>query len=543
MKTNFFGKEISGPFTIPSGIITTNVSIIKKIIKEIPEIGVITTKSIGLEPKLGNREPILTQYAPSCFSNAVGLTNPGADEFAKQLSELFIPKDRFLLISIFGKDENEFVEVAKKLEKYADGFELNLSCPHAKGYGMAIGQDPVMVKQIISAVKKNVKKPVIAKLTPNAPSIAEIAKAAVQGGADGICAINTVGPGYYTVDGNPVLSNKKGGLSGKGIYPIGLKCVKEISEAVSVPIIGCGGVSSASDVIEYQKAGAKIIGIGSTLYGLSTKEMKNYFYELRKDLESKENSNNAEKLLRKELIMTFKKFKLKENKKIADDLSILVFEGNFEIKAGQFVFLWIPGEGEKPFSVLDTNPLTLLIQKVGCFTEKLIDLKEGTEVYLRGPYGFPIKVKGKPKIILVGGGCGNAALYQIAKDFPNTEMFFGARDKNHLCYTEQIKKYCPLQISTNDGSEGYKGFVTEILEKRLQEIKEKDVLFFNCGPEKMIDAATKVEKKYFSEDKIFNSIDYKTKCGIGICGSCATKDGKRICVDGPFIEEGEENEN
>ncbi len=543
MKTNFFGKEISGEFTIPSGIITTNVSIIKKIIKEIPQIGVITTKSIGLEPKWGNREPIITQYAPSCFSNAVGLTNPGAEEFAKQLSDVTIPNDRFLLISIFGKDENEFVEVAKKLEKYADGFELNLSCPHAKGYGMAIGQDPIMVKQIVSAVKNAVNKPIVAKLTPNAPSIADIAKAAVEGGADGICAINTVGPGYYTVEGNPVLSNKKGGLSGKGIFPIGLKCVKEISEAVSVPIIGCGGVSSSNDVKEYKKAGATIIGIGSALYGLSTKELKNYFSELEKNLESENNSNSAEKLLREEMIMNFKKFKLKENKKLADDLSILIFEGNFDIKAGQFIFLWIPGEGEKPFSVLDNTPLTLLIQKVGCFTEKLVNLKEGTAVYFRGPYGVPIEVKGKPKIILVGGGCGNAALYQIAKDFENTEMFFGARDKNHLCYTEQIKKHCPLEISTNDGSEGYKGFVTEILEKRLREIKEKDVLFFNCGPEVMINAAKKVERKYFSADKIFNSIDYKTKCGVGICGSCATKNGKRICVDGPFINEGEENEN
>ena len=538
MKTNFFGKEISGEFTIPSGIVTTSASVIQRIANSIPQIGVLTTKSIGLEEKKGNREPVITQYAPGCFTNAVGLTNPGALKFAEQLAQIKIPKDKFLLVSIFGKNAEEFASVAKILESVSDGFELNLSCPHATGYGMAIGQDPVLVKEIVKAVKQVVKIPIIVKLTPNALSIADIAKAAVEGGADGICAINTVGPGYYTVDGNPVLTNKKGGLSGSGILPIGLKCVKEISDAIKVPIIGCGGIATAKDVIEYKKAGANIIGIGSALYGLSTERLRKYFSELENDIIH--NTSNAEKLIEKELSMAFTKHKLIENKKLADDLSLLIFDGEIKVSAGQFVFLWIPNEMEKPFSVLDTKPLTLLIQKVGCFTEKLVNLSAGTEVYFRGPYGVPIEVEEGTKIILVGGGCGAAALYQIAKDFKNTEMFFGARDKNHLCYTEEIKKYCPLQISTNDGSMGCKGFVTEILEKRLIELKQKGeqkVLFFNCGPEVMIHATTAVEKKYFSAEKIFNSIDYKTKCGVGICGSCSTKTGKRACVDGPFINQ------
>ena len=535
MKTIFLGKEISGQFTIPSGIITTNVKLIERVAKEIPEIGVITTKSIGPVPRAGNREPIITQYAPGSFSNAVGLTNPGSKEFAKQLSKIKIPPDKFLLISIFGGNENEFIEVAKDLEEYADAFELNLSCPHAKGFGMAIGQDPKMVKSIVVAVKESVKVPIIAKLTPNAPSIAEIAKAAVDGGANGICAINTVGPGYYTVDGNPVLTNKKGGLSGKGILPIGLKCVMEVCEAVDVPVIACGGICSAQDVREYEKVGAKIFGVGSALVGLSMDKMKTYFAELGKDIYN--DTNNAVNFLEKEIDMSFTKYILKENKKLTDKLSLLTFDKPIEISSGQFVFTWIPGEGEKPFSVLDTNPLKLAIQNVGCLTEKLTNLKENDIVYVRGPYGQKINDTGE-KVILVAGGTGGAAVYQMAKEFKNVEMFFGAKNKDHLYYLDEIEKCCKLNVSTDDGSYGHKGFVTTLLEEKLKEMtKDENISFYNCGPEVMVRAVNEIQKKYFPKSKIFNSIEYVTKCGIGICGNCADKNGNRICVDGPFVEE------
>jgi len=536
MKTTFLGKKISGRFTIPSGIITTNINIIKKIFEEIPEIGVITTKSIGPEPKMGNREPIFTQYAPGCFMNAVGLTNPGYKEFAKQLSELKIPKDKFLLTSIFGKTAEEFVVVAKELAPYSDALELNLSCPHAKGYGMAIGQDPKAVKEITKAVKDVVNIPVIPKLTPNTNNLCEIAKAAVEGGADAICAINTVGPGEYTVNGSPVLTNKKGGMSGRGILPIGLKCIKEIRDAVNVPIIGCGGISQASDVKAYASAGANIFGIGSTLVGLSTNEMKEYFSELEKDVLNE--TNNAILKIKK-VDMSFTRFGLVKNEKLAEDFSILTFDGEVNVKPGQFFFVWIPGKGEKPFSALDDKPLTLAVHKVGCFTEELIKLKEGDEVFLRGPYGNEVKVEANEKIILVGGGTGVASVYQIARDYKNTEFFFGARDKEHLYYTDKIKENSKLEISTNDGSVGTKGFVTEILTKRLAELKGENLVFFNCGPPQMIEAVVELEKKCALEEKIFSSIELMTKCGVGVCGACANKKGKRLCVDGPYFGENE----
>ena len=141
MKHQFFNKEISGPFTIPSGIITTEVITLEKIANEIPEIGILTTKSIGPEPREGNREPIIAQYSPFSFINAVGLTNPGVEEFARRISKIKIPDDKFLLTSILGSSEEEFRKVAEGLVNLTDGFELNLSCPHSDKYGQTIGQD------------------------------------------------------------------------------------------------------------------------------------------------------------------------------------------------------------------------------------------------------------------------------------------------------------------------------------------------------------------------------------------------------------------
>ena len=123
MTTEFLGKQLSGPFTIPSGIVTTAPSIIQRVIDTIPEIGVITTKSIGFEPRLGYREPVYSQYAPGCFVNAIGLTNPGVEDALEGLRTITVPEDRFLLVSIFGGSIEEFVAVAQQLAPVADGLE------------------------------------------------------------------------------------------------------------------------------------------------------------------------------------------------------------------------------------------------------------------------------------------------------------------------------------------------------------------------------------------------------------------------------------
>ena len=537
MKTEFLGKTLSGPFTIPSGIVTTATSIIQYVFDHIPEVGVVTTKSIGLEPRDGNREPVFSQYAPGCFVNAVGLTNPGAQKSLELLGKLDIPEDRFLLTSIFGGSVEEFVAVAKILAPVSDGLELNLSCPHAKGYGMAMGQDPELVREITAAVKAVVDIPVIPKLTPNTPNIAEIAEAAIAGGADGICAINTLGPGYTAAHGHPVLSNGAGGMSGKGILPIALKCVREIAQVTDCPIIGCGGISSAEDTEAFFDAGASVVGVGSALTGLTTDEIATYFRTLSADLEA--GSNRAEAQIRYDIDMHFQPVTLVDNQRVCDDITILTFDRKINIQPGEFIFLWLPGVGEKPFSALTDDPFSLVVIDVGIFTHALMDLPVGTEAYVRGPHGIPADPPEDARIMAVAGGTGLAAVYQLARDFGNAEVFTGARTAQRLYYLEECRQIAEVHVATDDGSAGYHGVVTELLRQRLQEMtpQERDKLvFYNCGPEPMVHAAIAVQREFCNDEQIFSAIDYLTKCGVGICGACAAPDGRRLCVDGPFLQ-------
>lgn len=534
MTTTFLNTRLSGCFTFPSGIITTDIGVLRRVAETLPDIGVITTKSIGPTPREGHREPVFTQYAPGCFMNAVGLTNPGMETAAAQLEALTLPEDRFLLVSIFGGDVDEFVRVAVRLAPYADGLELNLSCPNAAGYGMAMGQDADMVRRVTAAVKAAVDVPVIPKLTPNVPNIAEIAAAAVEAGADALCAVNTIGPGSYTVDGHPVLTNTDGGMSGKGILPIGLKCVRDIAARVDVPIIGCGGISSAADVRAYQHAGASMFALGSAaVSGLTTAELAAYVQALAQDL--RDGTNHAAALTTP-VDLRFQPMTLTENRRIAADLSVLTFDREYAIRPGQFVFVWIPGVGEKPFSALDDAPFTLAIQQRGCFTRHLCELESGSRVYARGPYGMPLGIPHAAAPILVCGGCGLAAVYSLAKTHKGCELFLGARSADHLFYLDRAREAAVVHIATDDGSLGYHGVVTDLLNERLAASPGREsLMFYNCGPDAMIEAAVAVETRYAPAGAIYNSLDYVTKCGVGVCGSCATPDGRRACVDGPFL--------
>jgi len=537
LNTEFLGKKISGSFTIPSGIVTTATSIIQATFDQIPQVGVITTKSVGPSPRAGNREPVYSQYAPGCFVNAVGLTNPGAEKAAELMAQLEVPEDRFLLTSIFGGSVEEFVEVAKIMAPVSDGLELNLSCPHASGYGMAMGQDPALVRKITAAVKAAVDIPVVPKLTPNTANIAEIALAAVEGGADALCAINTLGPGYTAAHGHTVLSNGAGGMSGKAVLPIALKCIREIRQVCNIPIIGCGGISSAADVRQTMDAGANIVGVGSALTGLTTQEMVRYFDQLESDISF--DTDKAESHIRYDIDMDFKPVVLVKNERICDDICVLTFDRKINIQAGEFVFLWVPGLGEKPFSALSDDPFQLAVIDVGIFTHAMMDLEVGTEVYVRGPHGIAVQPHEGAKIMAVAGGTGLAAVYQLARDFGNTEIFTGARSANRHYYLDECQQVADVHIATDDGTLGFKGFVTQLLRARLQEMSQAELdnlLFYNCGPAPMVYAAAKVQREFCGDQQIHSAIDYLTKCGVGICGACATPEGKRICVDGPFIQ-------
>ncbi len=254
--------------------------------------GAIVTKSIGLKPREGYSNPSAVELECGIL-NAMGLPNPGIDEFKDELVKL--KKAKIPIIgSIFGSNSKEFTTLANKMQDAgANALELNMSCPHAKGYGLEIGSDPKLVKEITSNVKKSVSIPVFVKISPNLTDISKIAQSVEKGGADAIVAINTVKAMKIDIETQrPILSNKIGGYSGKAIKPIGIRCVYEIYKKIEIPIIGVGGITTGEDAIEYIMAGASAIQIGSAVYFRGI----NAFDKICKEMQNWMKNNNYKKI-------------------------------------------------------------------------------------------------------------------------------------------------------------------------------------------------------------------------------------------------------
>jgi dihydroorotate dehydrogenase (NAD+) catalytic subunit len=223
----------------------------------------VVTKSIGPVPRKGHSGPIVTTSHDGLL-NAVGLTNPGIDNFADEMATLKkngVP----VVLSIFGSSIEEVKGVAEKGNALKpDAIELNLSCPHAEI--AQISHSPDLTHDYVSAVKDRITCPLYPKLTPNASDIVSVAKAAEEAGADAIVTMNTVrGMKIDIRQRRPILGNKVGGLSGPPVFPIAVRCVYDISQAVSIPVIGVGGVSSWEDAVEMHLAGASAIQIGTAI--------------------------------------------------------------------------------------------------------------------------------------------------------------------------------------------------------------------------------------------------------------------------------------
>ena len=252
------GLELGNHLLLAAGILGTTGSSLARILDS--GAGGVVTKSIGPEPLDGHPGPCLVVLEGGVL-NAMGLPNPSR-EFVRELAPL---AGRPVVVSVFGGTPEEFATVASWFADTAAGFELNLSCPHAEGFGSAIGTDPEIVEECTRAVKA-LGMPTWVKLTPNVADIAGIGRAAERGGADAIVAINTVKAMRISVPlGRPVLGNRFGGLSGKAVFPIAVRFVYELYEACRVPIIGCGGISTAENVVEMMMAGASAVEIGSAV--------------------------------------------------------------------------------------------------------------------------------------------------------------------------------------------------------------------------------------------------------------------------------------
>jgi len=253
------GQTFSNHLILAAGILGTTGSSLARVLDQ--GAGGVISKSIGPEPSAGHPGPCLVVLEDGLL-NAMGLPNPGR-EFVDELEPL---AGRPVLVSIYGGTPEECGTVASWFAGKAVGVELNLSCPHAEGYGAAVGSDPDLVEECTRAVaRQNV--PVWVKLTPNVADIAAIGRAAERGGADAVVAVNTLKAMRISTDlRRPVLGNRWGGLSGPAIFPVAVRCVYELYEACSCPIIGCGGISSARDVVEMLMAGASAVEIGSAVY-------------------------------------------------------------------------------------------------------------------------------------------------------------------------------------------------------------------------------------------------------------------------------------
>jgi len=226
--------------------------------------GAIVTKSVGLKPREGYLNPTVVQVECGLL-NALGLPNPGVHYLCEEIrgAELRVP----IIMSVYGFSSEDFAEVAGVAVKAGvDALELNLSCPHVDRTGAEIGHDPRLVADVVEKVKARVDRPVFVKLTPNVADIVEVAKAAVESGADALSVINTVRAMAIDMEtAQPILANKIGGLSGAAIKPIAVRCVYEIYQEVDVPIIGCGGISTWRDAVEFMLAGASAVQIGTAV--------------------------------------------------------------------------------------------------------------------------------------------------------------------------------------------------------------------------------------------------------------------------------------
>jgi dihydroorotate dehydrogenase (NAD+) catalytic subunit len=264
ISTKISNLNFRNPTLLASGIMDEDSGSMIRIFNS--GAGGVVTKSVGIDTRSGYKNPSLVELEFGIL-NAMGLPNPGIDLFEKEINKV-IKKKIPIICSIFGSNISEFVELAKRVEDVgASAIELNMSCPHAKGYGLEIGSDSSLIYEITSNVKNNVRIPVFVKISSNVTNILEIANKIADAKADGIVAINSVKAMKIDINlKKPVLSNKIGGYSGKAIKPIGIKCVYEIYDSVEIPIIGVGGIVDGNDIVEYLMAGATVVQIGSGVY-------------------------------------------------------------------------------------------------------------------------------------------------------------------------------------------------------------------------------------------------------------------------------------
>lgn len=264
LKVKLCGITLDNPIIPASGTFGFGYEFAE--IYDINVLGSFSFKGTTAEPRFGNPTPRIAE-CPSGMLNAVGLQNPGVDKvISEELPKMREVFSKPVMANVSGFSADEYVSVVEKLdpEDCIGWFEVNISCPNVHGGGMSFGTDPKAAASVTEAVRKATKKPIIIKLSPNVGDICDIARAVESAGADGVSLINTLmGMRINLRTKKPIIANKTGGYSGPAILPVALRMVYQVYEAVKIPIVGMGGVSSAEDVIEMMLCGARAVEIGA----------------------------------------------------------------------------------------------------------------------------------------------------------------------------------------------------------------------------------------------------------------------------------------
>lgn len=264
LSVNLCGIELDNPVIPASGTFGFGREFAE--FYDINILGTFSFKGTTLHPRFGNPTPRIAE-TPSGMLNAVGLQNPGVEHvIAHELPEMKAYFHKPVMANISGFSLEEYAEVARRLDGEAQvgWLEVNISCPNVHGGGMSFGTDPVCAARVTAAVKAVTKKPVIIKLSPNVTDIVSIARACEDAGADGVSLINTLlGLRMNLRTRKPLLANTTGGLSGPAVFPVALRMVYQVANAVKIPVVGMGGVSSAEDVLEMLMAGAAAVEVGA----------------------------------------------------------------------------------------------------------------------------------------------------------------------------------------------------------------------------------------------------------------------------------------
>ena len=262
MKVNLAGVEFKNPVMEASGTFGSGAEYSEFV--DLNRLGAVVTKGVANVPWPGNPTPRIAETYGGMI-NAIGLQNPGIDVFTKRDIPFLKQYDTKIIVNVCGKTTEDYLEVVERLgDEPVDMLEINISCPNVKEGGIAFGQDPKAVEAITRACKAHAKQPIIMKLSPNVTDITVMARAAEAGGADVISLINTLTGMKIDVNRRTfALANKTGGLSGPAIKPVAVRMVYQAANAVSVPIIGMGGIQNSDDALEFILAGASAVAIGT----------------------------------------------------------------------------------------------------------------------------------------------------------------------------------------------------------------------------------------------------------------------------------------